>query len=55
MRPIDETIEKINTLLGESEKKFSKTIKDPKTGRTRTIRYGEKGSEIRPGTEKGDS
>jgi len=38
-----------------SGKKFSKTVRNPKTGRTRTIRYGAKGYTISPGTSKGDS
>lgn len=37
------------------EKKFSKKVTSPKTGRTRTVRYGQAGSEIRPGTSKGDA
>ena len=36
-------------------KKFSKTIKNPKTGRKKTVRYGAKGYSIAPGTKKGDS
>lgn len=36
-------------------KRFSKKVKNPSTGRTRTVRYGEAGSEIRPGTPKGDA
>jgi len=36
-------------------KKFSKVVKNPKTGRKKTVRYGQKGSSIRPGTSKGDS
>ena len=35
--------------------KFSKTIKNPKTGRKKTVRYGAKGYSIAPGTKKGDS
>lgn len=37
------------------EKKFQKVIKNPNTGRKKTVKYGQKGSEIRPGTSKGDS
>lgn len=36
-------------------KKFSKTVKNPKTGRKKTVRYGQKGSTIAPSTKKGDS
>jgi hypothetical protein len=38
----------------EDDKKYSKKVRDPKTGRTRTIRYGAKGYRIAPGTDKGD-
>lgn len=38
-----------------AEKKFSKTITDPDTGRERTVRYGAKGYSIAPGTSRGDS
>ena len=38
-----------------SDKKFSKTIKDPETGRKKTVRYGAKGYRIAPGTERGDA
>jgi hypothetical protein len=37
------------------EKKFKKTVKNPKTGREKTVRYGQKGATIKPGTSKGDS
>ena len=37
------------------EKKFVKTVKNPDTGKTNTVRYGQKGSSIKPGTAKGDS
>ena len=43
------------------EKRFSKVVKNPKTGRTKTIRYGQAGKakdggdRIRPGTAKGSS
>jgi hypothetical protein len=39
---------------GFSEKKFSKTITNPETGRERKVRYGAKGYSIAPGTDKGD-
>jgi len=38
----------------EDGKKYSKKVRDPKTGRTRTVRYGAKGYKIAPGTDKGD-
>lgn len=37
-----------------AEKKFSKTIVNPDTGRKKTVRYGAKGYSIAPGTDKGD-
>lgn len=39
----------------KGDKKYSKTVKDPKTGRKKTVRYGAKGYSIAPGTSKGDS
>ena len=36
-------------------KKYSKKVKDPKTGRTKTVNYGAKGYKIAPGTKRGDS
>lgn len=36
-------------------KKYTHTYKDPKTGRTRKVRYGAKGYKIAPGTKRGDS
>jgi hypothetical protein len=36
-----------------TKKKFKKVIK--KGGKTKTIRYGQKGSRILPGTKKGDA
>jgi hypothetical protein len=44
-----------------TKKRFKKVVKDPDTGRTRTIRYGQAGlsddgkDRIRPGTRKGDA
>lgn len=38
-----------------SEKRFKKVITNPKTGRKKTVRYGQKGATIKPGTSKGDS
>ncbi len=37
------------------EKKFSKTVVNPKTGRKKTVKYGQKGSTISPGTARGDA
>jgi hypothetical protein len=37
------------------QKRFKKLFKNKETGRTNTVRYGQKGAEIKPGTSKGDS
>ena len=43
------------------EKRFTKVVKNAKTGRTKTVKYGQAGKakdggdRIRPGTSKGDS
>lgn len=37
------------------EKAKKKVIIDKKTGRKKTVRYGEKGAKVRPGTPAGDS
>lgn len=37
------------------EKARKKTVTNPKTGRKRTVRYGQKGANVAPGTPKGDS
>ena len=37
------------------EKARKKTITNPKTGRKKTVRYGQKGASVKPGTPKGDS
>ena len=37
------------------EKRFSKVVTNPDTGRKKTVRYGQKGATIKPGTSKGDS
>ncbi len=42
-------------------KRFAKKVKDPKTGKTRTVNYGQSGKakdgkdRIQPGTKKGDA
>ena len=41
--------------MAKGNKKFSKTVKNPKTGKKKTVRYGAKGYSIAPGTSKGDS
>ncbi len=33
----------------------SKKVRNPKTGRTRTVRYGQKGASVRPNSPKGDA
>ena len=44
-----------------AEKRFKKVVTNPKTGRKKTVRYGQAGKakdggdRIRPGTSKGDS
>jgi len=38
-----------------TDKKFKKVVKDPETGRKKTVRYGAKGYRIAPNTERGDS
>lgn len=37
------------------EKKFAKVVTNPATGRKKTVRYGQKGATIKPGTSKGAS
>jgi hypothetical protein len=43
------------------EKRFSKVVKNPETGRTKTVKFGQAGKakdggdRIRPGTAKGDA
>jgi hypothetical protein len=43
------------------KKRFKKVVKNPETGRTKTVRYGQAGKakdggdRIRPGTSKGDA
>lgn len=37
------------------EKAKKKTITNPKTGRKKTVKYGQKGKTPAPGTSKGDS
>ena len=38
-----------------SKKKFGVYVKNPKTGKKKTVRYGAQGYSIAPGTSKGDS
>jgi hypothetical protein len=37
------------------KKARSKTVVNPETGRKKTVHYGQKGAEVKPGTAKGDS
>ena len=37
------------------KKARSKTVTNPKTGRKKTVRYGQKGAKVKPGTAKGDA
>lgn len=39
----------------KDEKKYSKKVTNPETGRDKTVRYGAKGYTIAPGTSRGDS
>lgn len=41
--------------LLKDEKKYSKKVKNPETGREKTVKYGAKGYTIAPGTSRGDS
>ena len=41
--------------MAKGDKTFSETVKNPKTGKKRTVRYGAKGYSIAPGTKKEDS
>ena len=37
------------------KKASKKVVKNPETGRTKTVRYGQVGATVSPGTAKGDS
>jgi hypothetical protein len=37
------------------EKAKSKTIVNPKTGRKKVVKYGQKGASVKPSTKKGDA
>jgi len=37
------------------KKAKSKTVVNSKTGRKKTVHYGQKGAKVKPGTSKGDS
>ena len=37
------------------KKRFTKVVKNPKTGRKKIVKYGQKGATISPGTAKGNS
>ena len=38
-----------------AEKAKKKVVKNPKTGRKKVVKYGQKGATVSPGTPKGDS
>jgi hypothetical protein len=47
---------KQHKLSAPMEKKFSKTVKNPDTGREKTVKYGQKGSKIGPiGSKRADA
>jgi len=37
------------------EKRFKKAVTNSETGRKKTVKYGQKGATISPGTSKGDA
>ena len=37
------------------EKRFKKVVTNPTTGRKKTVKYGQKGATISPGSARGDS
>lgn len=37
------------------QKRFKKVITNPATGRKKTVKYGQKGATISPGTARGDA
>jgi len=41
--------------MATAGKRFKKVVTNPKTGRKKTIGYGQKGSNISPGTSTGDA
>ena len=41
--------------MASNQKASKKVITNPKTGRKKTVRYGQKGATVSPGTKKGDS
>jgi hypothetical protein len=41
--------------IEKDEKKYSKKVTNPETGREKTVKYGAKGYTIAPGTSRGDS
>lgn len=41
--------------MAAAGKKYSKTVRNSKTGRKKTVKYGAKGYSIAPGTKRGDS
>jgi hypothetical protein len=53
----EELLDKTEELLEliKDEKKYSKKVTNPETGREKTVKYGAKGYTIAPGTSRGDS
>jgi hypothetical protein len=41
--------------VASNQKASKKTYTNPETGRKKTVRYGQKGATVSPGTKKGDS
>lgn len=37
------------------QKRFKKVVKNSKTGKKKTVKFGQKGATISPGTKRGDS
>lgn len=44
-----------DSVIEKDEKKYSKKVTNPETGREKTVKYGAKGYTIAPGTSRGDS
>jgi hypothetical protein len=44
-----------DSAIEKDEKKYSKKVTNPETGREKTVKYGAKGYTIAPGTSRGDS
>lgn len=48
------SLEMLNGLT-DMEKRFTKVVTNPETGRKKTVRFGQKGATISPGSKRGDS